>query len=228
VSLELDARQRAMLQDMGITVWQPKPTALLPPAAAAPAVPTRIATPRLSLSVSLPVAPPASVQPLWNASDVLYPQIEATSIPPELGMCWLLLLEGNAAEQPLSGNAGQLLHNMLRAMRLHHHPRVFTATLAPGNAATSEAMQSLGQILEKVQPSIVLALGRNAAHAALARTEPLGTLRQTSHRLSNGTPVVVSYAPAYLLRALPEAKAAAWNDLCRALEIVHTSATIKG
>jgi DNA polymerase len=62
----------------------------------------------------------------------------------------------------------------------------------------------------------VLALGLNAARAALGSSEPLGRLRASTHRLDDGTPIVVSYDPAYLLRA-PETKAAAWADLCRAL-----------
>ncbi|GAD23361.1 uracil-DNA glycosylase [Acidovorax sp. MR-S7] len=47
------------------------------------------------------------------------------------------------------------------------------------------------------------------------------------HRLADGTPdgipVVVSHDPAYLLRA-PDAKAAAWADLCRALALARPAA----
>ena len=37
MSLSLDARQRAMLQEMGVTVWAPPPARPLPPPVAAPA-----------------------------------------------------------------------------------------------------------------------------------------------------------------------------------------------
>ncbi len=63
---------------------------------------------------------------------------------------------------------------------------------------------------------MVLVLGLPAARAVLGSREPLGRLRATAHQLPDGTPAVVTYDPAYLLRA-PEAKAAAWADLCRAL-----------
>ena len=38
MALNLDTRQRAMLQDMGITIWWPKPAAAAPVPAAAQAV----------------------------------------------------------------------------------------------------------------------------------------------------------------------------------------------
>jgi len=216
MSLELDARQRAMLQDMGITVWLPKPApAPLPQATPLPAQRQKASLP----AVTLP--PPAAISTphQWHAPVALYPQANAN---PEGGSCWLVLLESNTSQQPLSGDVGQLLDNMLRAMRLHRHSRVFAASLA------ASGTQALAQVLENAQPHIILALGRAAAHAVLESTAPLGTLRQTSHRLVTGTPVVVSYDPAYLLRALPETKAAAWADLCLALEITCANATIAG
>jgi len=66
-----------------------------------------------------------------------------------------------------------------------------------------------------LRPRIILALGRFAAQTLLQTTEPIGRLRGRVHRYE-GVPVIVSYHPAYLLRALPE-KAKAWQDLCLAL-----------
>lgn len=40
------------------------------------------------------------------------------------------------------------------------------------------------------------------------------------HRLDSGVPVIVTYHPAYLLRALPE-KAKAWQDLCLAMRVAE-------
>ncbi|AVT22004.1 hypothetical protein C7Y68_19960, partial [Paracidovorax avenae] len=48
--------------------------------------------------------------------------------------------------------------------------------------------------------------------------------RHTAHQLPDGTPAVVTYDPAYLLRA-PEAKAAAWADLCRGLAHVRAASS---
>ncbi len=67
---------------------------------------------------------------------------------------------------------------------------------------------------------MVLVLGLGAARVVLGSREPLGRLRASAHQLADGTPAVVSYDPAYLLRA-PEAKAAASIDLCRALALVR-------
>lgn len=66
-----------------------------------------------------------------------------------------------------------------------------------------------------VQPKIILAMGRFAVQSLLQTTEPIGKLRGRVHRYQD-VPVIVTYHPAYLLRALPE-KAKAWQDLCLAL-----------
>ena len=71
-----------------------------------------------------------------------------------------------------------------------------------------------------VQPRIILAMGRFAVHSLLQTTEPIGRLRGRVHSYE-GVPVVVTYHPAYLLRALPE-KAKAWADLCLAMEVMRT------
>nr|WP_243457720.1 uracil-DNA glycosylase [Ottowia testudinis] len=70
-----------------------------------------------------------------------------------------------------------------------------------------------------VQPKIILAMGRFAVQSLLQTTEPIGRLRGRVHQYE-GVPVIVTYHPAYLLRALPE-KAKAWADLCLALEVLR-------
>jgi len=153
-------------------------------------------------------------------------QADAQAVPPELGAGWLVVLESPTPAEPLAGDSGRLLDNMLRAMRLHRHPRTFVATLnrhAPGLTAEGlEPAAGLQQALQTLRPSLVLVLGLGAARVVLGSREPLGRLRATAHHLPDGTPAVVSYDPAYLLRA-PDAKAAAWADLCRALALVRRS-----
>ena len=73
-----------------------------------------------------------------------------------------------------------------------------------------------------VQPKIILALGRFAVQSLLNTTEPIGRLRGRVHHYQ-GVPVIVSYHPAYLLRALTD-KAKAWQDLCLALATVQAGA----
>ncbi len=72
-----------------------------------------------------------------------------------------------------------------------------------------------------VQPKIILALGRFAVQALLGSSEPIGRLRGRVHHYQ-GVPVIVTYHPAYLLRALPD-KAKAWQDLCLALATLEAA-----
>ena len=70
-----------------------------------------------------------------------------------------------------------------------------------------------------VQPRIILAMGRFAVQSLLQTTEPIGRLRGRVHHYQ-GVPVIVTYHPAYLLRALNE-KAKAWQDLCLAMDVAE-------
>lgn len=138
------------------------------------------------------------------------------------------MTEGIAAADPLGGDVGKLLDNMLRAMQLHRHPRVFVTALerpapgartAEGAAAPADVAAALAEVVTTLQPALVLVLGHVAARAALGRTEPLGRLRAVPHTVA-GRPAVVTYDPAFLLRS-QDAKAATWADLCRALALVR-------
>ena len=250
MSLELDARQRAMLQEMGVTVWAPAPARPAPPArdalsaghTTAPATaprrpdaqaqaPARAPAPATrrpqATGPATPTAPTAAAPGaglLLRPPLALYPQADPAATPPELGSGWLVVLESPTPGEPLAGESGRLLDNMLRAMRLHRHPRCFVATLSqpqPGRPAEGEPPAAgLQQALTTLRPAMVLVLGLGAARVVLGSREPLGRLRASAHQLADGTPAVVSYDPAYLLRA-PEAKAAAWIDLCRALALVR-------
>jgi DNA polymerase len=70
-----------------------------------------------------------------------------------------------------------------------------------------------------VKPRIILAMGRFAVQSLLNTQEPIGKLRGRVHHYE-GVPVIVTYHPAYLLRALPE-KAKAWQDLCLAMKVAE-------
>lgn len=265
MSLDLDARQRAMLLEMGISVWAPAPVVAAPAAAPAavpepdlaPAEPPP-AAPRMAPShapaaaqaphaappaaAPRPAAPapasaqaaPASTQAaaagpglVWHAPVAAYPQADPAATPATLGAGWLVVVESATPGQPLQGDAGKLLDNMLRAMQLHRHPRTWIATLGRGGAAAegaAEPADGMAQALEQLRPSMVLVLGLGAARAVLGSREPLGRLRAGVQSLTGPgglqVPAIVSYDPAYLLRA-PDAKAAAWADLCRALALVR-------
>lgn len=129
---------------------------------------------------------------------------------------------------PFVGAAGQLLDNMLRAAGLSRDSNVYIANVLkcrpPGNRNPTEqeiaqCQPYLKRQIELLQPKVIVALGRFAAHTLLHTTEPLGKLRGQVHE-AHGRPVIVSYHPAYLLRNLPE-KARAWSDWCFALDFMQ-------
>lgn len=123
--------------------------------------------------------------------------------------------------EPFVGRAGQLLNSMLRAFG---QPRetVFIANVLkcrpPGNrdpspAEVASCLPYLHRQIELVAPRLILVVGRIAAQTLLATDMPIGRLRGHVHRFgASGTPLVVTYHPAYLLRS-PAEKRRAWADL---------------
>ena len=163
-----------------------------------------------------------------QAPQPLFPHADPQHTPAALGAGWLVVVEGRAGSDPLAGDAGRLLENMLRALRLHRHPRTFVCLLdaaqpAGDAAALAGCSASLESAIAFVQPSVLLLLGRNVARALLGRSEPLGHLRAEPLQVA-GVPAVVSYDAPYLLRAAPETKALVWADLCHARALAGASA----
>lgn len=130
--------------------------------------------------------------------------------------------------EPFVGRAGKLLDEMLRAVGLDRE-QVYIANVLkcrpPNNRDPSadEAKQCrdhLDQQISLLNPRIILAVGRIAAHHLLKTDAPLGQLRGRTHSLENASvPVVVTYHPAYLLRS-PTQKRKAWQDLCLARRLL--------
>jgi DNA polymerase len=131
--------------------------------------------------------------------------------------------------QPFVGQAGKLLDHMLAAIGLSRQAEteqqgVYIANVLkcrpPGNRnpqpeEVAQCEPYLRRQVALVRPRIILAMGRFAVQSLLQTAEPIGRLRGRVHRYE-GVPVIVTYHPAYLLRALPE-KAKAWQDLCLAM-----------
>ena len=123
--------------------------------------------------------------------------------------------------EPFVGRAGQLLNAMLRAMG---RPResVYIANILkcrpPGNRDPSptevaSCLPYLHRQIELLSPRLILVVGRIAAQSLLATDTSIGRLRGHLHRYgAAGTPLVVTYHPAYLLRS-PGEKRRAWADL---------------
>jgi DNA polymerase len=258
--LTLDKRQRAMLKAMGIRVWSP-----LDAPAAAVAVPVPVPQPvHVALVATesvaeksaetgaeagfgvqnLPPNPaarvPADIGWQFDAAHALF-----AHMPPQPGPRWLVLAEASAAPaapvataDPLAGDAGQLLGNMLRAARLAHPGRVVLVPLrrlspAPigtptpsvsASPPTASTASQLTALIATHQPDLVLVMGRLAAQALLNTTEPLGKLRGRVHVLQ-GVPTVVTYDAQPLLRT-PADKAKAWDDLCLAMATAATASAV--
>ena len=145
----------------------------------------------------------------------------------------LIIGEAPGAEEdrrgePFVGRAGQLLNAMLRAIQLTRE-EVYIANILkcrppnnrdpkPEEAATCTPY--LERQIELLQPRVILALGRIAAQWLLQSDSPIGRLRGREFSFGEqGTPLVVSYHPAYLLRS-PLAKAKAWEDLVLVKQIL--------
>ena len=138
---------------------------------------------------------------------------------------WLFVGEGPGADEdeqgePFVGQAGRLLDAMMAAIGIRRGREAYIANVVkcrpPGNRTpTLEEAAACAPFLDRqidlIAPRLIVALGKTAAMRLLQTEASLGSLRGQVHRY-RGTPVVVTYHPAYLLRNLPD-KAKAWEDL---------------
>ncbi len=120
---------------------------------------------------------------------------------------------------PFVGRAGQLLTAMIKAMG-YQRENVFIANILkcrpPENRdPTAEEVATctpfLNQQIQLLQPALLLAVGRIAAHYLLNTKKSLESLRGQIHQVGT-TPLIVTYHPAYLLRS-PMDKKKAYIDL---------------
>jgi uracil-DNA glycosylase len=129
--------------------------------------------------------------------------------------------------KPFVGKAGQLLTEMLRAVGLERDDVFITNILKcrpPNNRDPKpDEAESCSDYLrrqrELIKPKLILAVGRISAQTLLKTDAPIGKLRGKVHDL-DGTPLVVVYHPAYLLRSLLE-KRKAWQDLLLAIKTIN-------
>jgi len=240
-TLNLDARQRAMLDEMGIKLWWPAaPTAaahvdapavaapsphIAPAPAAAAPVAIRAASPAPVTAPPLaarPLAAPSGASVLIDAPRLLYGSEAAA------GRGWLIVadmppeLDGRHGE-PFAGEAGRLFEAMLRALQLQggavpvHLMRTHRGVASGQPGSPRPVADGFAEAAPAAQ--VVLAMGPLAAQSLLQSAEPLGRLRGQPLRIATpgweDVPLLVTYHPAYLLRN-PADKARAWADLCLA------------
>lgn len=248
-TLKLDARQRAMLDEMGVKVWWPMPEAAEAAAIAAEAKavaaepsPVEEARERPVAGAPAPAARPAAAPapaarpaaaPIAHGAAVLIEAPRRLYAEAGAGLAqggWLVVADmppeadGRHGE-PFAGDAGKLLDNMLRALKLHdgktpvHLMRTHRGVAAGQPGSPRPMAEAFEEHAAALAPTLVLAMGPLAAQSLMQSAEPLGKLRGRVVPLASiqGVSVVATYHPAYLLRN-PADKARAWADLCLAAE----------
>jgi DNA polymerase len=143
---------------------------------------------------------------------------------------WLFVGEGPGADEdalgePFVGQAGKLLDNMLLAIKLKRGKNVYIANIVkcrppanrnPEAEEIATCLPYLRRQIELIKPRVIVALGKVASNALLGKDATLASLRGKLHDY-NGTALIVTYHPAYLLRS-PSEKAKAWQDLLLAVD----------
>jgi DNA polymerase len=132
----------------------------------------------------------------------------------------------DAQGEPFVGAAGQLLTKMIKAMG-YERSQVYICNVIkcrpPKNRnPEGDEIEACELFLRKqiaiVQPRIIVALGKFAAHFLCGENTPITRLRgnlRTFHEI----PVMPTYHPAYLLRE-ESRKAEAWADLKQVMALL--------
>lgn len=236
-----DNLRRQYLDTMGITVWERRALSAAP---AAPVAKAPLQKPAASSAASIPRLAEAGTE--WTALEEAVRSctkcaLHGTRTQTVFGVGnrraqWMFVGEAPGAEEdrqgePFVGAAGKLLNAMLAALGLTRE-QVYIANVLkcrPPNNRDPQANEveqcepHLIRQIELIQPKLIVALGRHAAHSLLKTDQALARLRGQSLRYQN-IPLVVTYHPAYLLRT-PSDKRKAWEDLRRARSIIAETDT---
>jgi DNA polymerase len=246
--LNLDVRQRAMLDEMGIKLfWWRQAAPVEAPVAQALAVQPEVAeepivqraapTPAQPVRVARPPEPAAEPQraplPVAQGAVVLAEAprlVYGDAAAPRGG--WLIVADmppepdGRHGE-PFAGDAGRLLDNMLRALQLHdgktpvHLVRTHRGVASGQPGSPRPIGEALAEHAAGLEPRLVLAMGPLAAQSLMQSADPLGKLR--------GRAVPLAIAPGWVAPVIatyhpayllrnPADKGRAWADLCLAAE----------
>lgn len=240
----MDQRKLSCLDAMGITVWESRGAGTAPQAA------VEIPKPAPDEAHALPAATTASDNsiPVTDAdlttlerlvSGCVRCGLHTTRTQTVFGVGapnarLMIIGEAPGAEEdrlgePFVGRAGRLLNAMLSAVGLERGA-VYIANIIkcrppknrdPKPDETASCAPYLKRQIELVQPRVILAVGRVAAQNLLGTTTAIGRLRGQVHKEPvSGTPVLVTYHPAYLLRS-PGEKRKSWEDLKRARRMLE-------
>lgn len=121
--------------------------------------------------------------------------------------------------RPFVGRAGQLLTDIIKAMKLTREDVYICNILKcrppqnrnPEPDEITACEPFLLKQLQVLQPRVICAMGKFAAQTLLKTATPISTLRGRFH-LYHDIPLMPTYHPAYLLRN-PGAKKQVWEDV---------------
>jgi DNA polymerase len=143
--------------------------------------------------------------------------------------------------EPFVGAAGQLLTRIIKAMAFSRETVYIANVLkcrpdTPGQSygnrkPTGEEMKTcLPYLLEQIkliQPKVIVALGGTAMEGLFGRAVAITRARGHWHNFQ-GTPVMPTYHPSYLLRnQAPTVKREVWEDMLQVLERLGAPITEK-
>lgn len=145
--------------------------------------------------------------------------------------------DDEAEAYPFAGKAGQLLDNMLVAIKLKRSVNVYLANVVkcsgsikrgPQKNEIAQCLPYLKRQIQLLQPEIIVTLGHAAATTLLGEDREWNGLSGKIHdyifHADDGTqqtiPLVVTHHPAALLLT-PLNKAQVWNDLCLARDVMQ-------
>lgn len=197
MGLELDERQRAMLQEMGVHVWLPLPASVLVQRPAAPRPHAPVAAPRIAVVVPLPVEAVALQSTGWPALQQAAATCQACSLcagrkhttlhPPLAEQAdWLVVgdppdEDEDRLAQPFVEQAGLLLDNMLKAVGASrtgagrqgaYLTNVVKCRPPQGQLPQAADLAQCADYLQRevalVQPKVILAMGRFATQVLLS------------------------------------------------------------
>jgi DNA polymerase len=129
-------------------------------------------------------------------------------------------------KEPFGGDEGELLNNMLLAMKLKRDKDVYIIRALSEGALRKTAYESGEGLVEclkfierkiaSLDPAVIVTLGAAAAEHLLGRKEDLSALRQGLHDYQ-GAKLVATDHPSHLL-VEPLKKGDVWKDLCLAMD----------
>lgn len=147
----------------------------------------------------------------------------------------------DAQGEPFVGRAGQLLTKIIETMGFARNdvyianvlkcrpdmPRGATGNRAPTPAEMQTCLPFLREQIGVIQPKVLVALGAVAVEGLLGTRGTMRELRGRWHSF-NGTPLMITYHPAYLLRnQSPSEKRKVWEDMLQVLDRLECNITDK-